>query len=306
MNNPPRHHHFVPQFWIKRFAARDGKIWAYDWNDDRIKVRSPKALMQLINLYTVQPHGLDDTTLETVDLGKVDREGNVAFDRVLKGDDSEAAKNELASFLSAQIMRDPKTVVSYNPKAQELTLSLLETFDAPDYQTFARKWSERFSGTHIERNEFDYIRSLGLKDSEDALEKIIDALGSTGGLPELPFTDVVRSPDGRNVLRDQLLKFNWSLKTDVNAGFVLGDTGVLYERGVLANGLKVPLSSSAALHLTPAANPTPRISTMPATQPEVEALNLESAARARQWIVGEPSLLENLKRHVGSERLHHV
>ena len=279
MNNPPRDHHFVPQFWIKRFASSDGKIWAYNWNNDRVRDRSAKALMQIFNLYTVQPDGADDTTLETVDLGEVDRKGNAAFDRVLNGDHDEAAKGELATFISAQIMRDPETIVSYNPKAQELTLSLLEAFDAPNSPTFARKWAENFPGAKMEEEEYDHIRSLGLKGVEDALEQIISALDASGGLPELPFTDLIRCHDGRSVLRNYLLRFSWSLKTDTNAGFVLGDMGVLYQREALTDGLKLPLSRSAALYLVPAANPALGIGSMPARRPEVDALNLESATR---------------------------
>ena len=136
-------------------------------------------------------------------------------------------------------MRDPETIVSYNPRAQELTLSLLEVFDAPDYPTFARKWAERFSGAEIKEKEYAHIQSLGLNGAENALEQIITALDASGGVPELPFTDLIRSPDGRSVLRSHLLTLDWSLKTDNNCGFVLGDMGVLYQREALLDGLRV-------------------------------------------------------------------
>lgn len=32
--------------------------------------------MQIFNLYTVEPDGIDDTSLESVDLGEVDRKGD--------------------------------------------------------------------------------------------------------------------------------------------------------------------------------------------------------------------------------------
>ena len=254
--------------------------------------------MQILNLYTVQPDGADDTTLETVDLGEVDRKGAAAFDRVLNGDHGEEAREELATFISAQIMRDPETIVSYNPRAQELTLSLLEVFDAPDYPTFARKWAERFSGAEIKEKEYAHIQSLGLNGAENALEQIITALDASGGVPAFPFTDLLRCPAGRSVLRSHLLTLDWSLKTDNNCGFVLGDMGVLYQREALLDGLKPPLSNSAALYLTPAVNPSLDISAKSASKPDVDALNMESAARARRWIVGERTLLENMKHQV--------
>lgn len=106
MNEKPRTHHFVPQFWIKRFSSKDDKLWAYDWNDDRIKERSPKKLMQITNLYTLQPENLDDTTLETVDLGKIDREGNAIFDRVLNGLRMPLS-NTVALYLEPTILNRP-------------------------------------------------------------------------------------------------------------------------------------------------------------------------------------------------------
>jgi Protein of unknown function (DUF4238) len=300
MNNPPRVHHFIPQFWIKRFAARDGKIWSYDWNDDRVRDRGSKAVMQIFNLYTVQPASADDTTLETNNLRKIDQEGNAAFDRVLDGDCSEATREDLATFLAAQIMRDPETVASYNPRAQALALSLLGVFDAPDYQTFAAEWSMHYPGASIREPEYDHIRSLGRKGAEDKVDAIITALDAPGGLPELPFTDLVRSASGQDSLRNLLLRLNWSMQTDVNRGFILGDSGVLYERRAIARGLKMPLSSSAALYLTRTAKPVPGIGIVPARQHEVDNLNFESSARARRWLVGEPSSLDKLKSQLSS------
>jgi len=107
MTNPPRVHHFVPQFWIKKFIAADGRLWSYDWKDDVLKERSTRQFMQVINLYTVQPSGADDTSLEKVDNQKIDNDGSRAFERVLNGDTSQAAKGELAEFLAAQVLRDP-------------------------------------------------------------------------------------------------------------------------------------------------------------------------------------------------------
>jgi hypothetical protein len=131
LTEKPRKHHFVPQFWIRKFAGPDGKLWAYDHRGDRIREHSPRQLMQIFNLYTIEPSGADDTTLETVDNNKIDSRGSAIFDRVLNGDHSEAAKEALASFLAAQVLRDPSVVTSYNPRAQELTLSLFGSLRRP-------------------------------------------------------------------------------------------------------------------------------------------------------------------------------
>ena len=302
MIEKPRKHHFVPQFWIRRFAGADGKLWAYDHQTGRTSERSSKQLMQIFNLYTVQPSGADDTTLETVDLNRIDTQGNATFDRVLNGDHSQSAREELASFLAAQVLRDPDVVTSYNAKAQELTLSLLDAFDAPDFDTFRQRWQTRFPGTTVTEDEFKHIHSLGLKGAEDALEQIITALDATVGLPELPFTDAVRNSDGRDIVRTKLLNFDWTLKTDHSGCFILGDTGVLYSKGHMQS-LAVPLSRSAALYLTLSDNPKSGISSIVAANHDVENLNLESAALSRRWIVGDPSVLNQLSSQVGRNPL---
>lgn len=297
MTRPPRVHHFVPQFWIKNFVADDGKQWAYDWDDDRIKERSSKQLMQVFNLYTIEPSGLDDTTLETRDNNKIDHDGSQAFDRVLKGDHGEDAKLELAQFFAAQVMRHPDVILTYNGRAQELTLSLLEVFEAPDYNTFHTRWAALYPGAHATEDEYNHIKFLGPKEAEAALEKIIIALDTTQGLPELPFTDAVRSPDGRSIVFDRLVACDWMLKTTTNDRFILGDAGVLYEKSDMET-LRAPLSKTAALFLTPANSPQSGIGAIPAAEHEVMNLNMESAARSRRWLVGEPALLQAIKTQV--------
>jgi len=303
MNNQPRVHHFVPQFWVKEFTGADGKLWGYAWDDDRIKERSSKAMMQIFDLYTIQPQGADDTSLETCELGNIDRNGSAAFNRVLSGDYTEAAKAELATFLAAQIMRDPQTLASYKPKTQEFALALLDALDATDYASFVETLSARFPGAEkiIKESDFDYIRGLGLAGAEQAIDRVISALEASGGFPGLPFTDLVRDASGRDIIRDVLLGLDWELKMDANAGFTLGDAGVLYNKRALGSGLKAPLSSTTALYLTHSAKPAQGIATSRAKPFEVQHLNLESAARTRRWLVGEKSQLEQLKAQVSGQ-----
>jgi len=302
VNDRPRKHHFVPQFWIRGFAGTDGKIWAYDHDNGRISERSSKQLMQIFNLYTVQPSGADDTTLETVDLNRIDSDGSAVFDRILKGDLTQPAKEAFASFLAAQVLRDPDIVTSYNPRAQELTLDLLAAFDAPDFVTFRKAWDARYPGTSVTEAEFNHIHSLSLQGAENALEAIIAALNDSEGLPELPFTDAVRSPDSRNIIRDHLLSLDWAVKTDAAARFILGDTGVLYNKGAMQT-LSAPLSRGAALFLTTSDRPNAGISSTSAADFEVQNLNFETAARSRRWIVGEPTQLEQFREQVGTGTL---
>ena len=300
MTNKPRLHHFVPQFWIKKFASADGKLWGYEWHDDRVKHRSSKAVMQIFDLYTLQPSGADDTSLESNELSKVDTQGARTFDRVLNGDRSEAVKADLASFLAVQIMRDPDTLSSYRPRTQELTLHLLNALTAKDYASFSACFEKLFPGADIKESEYNDIRGLGQAGAEQEINNIITSLDAKGGIPELPFTDLIRSSSGRDIIGQALLSLDWEIKTDANEGFILGDAPVLFEKGAFRSGLRVPLSKTTALYLAPTAKSSSGIASASAKSFEVEALNYESAARTRSWLVGDHTRLERTKNQVSA------
>jgi hypothetical protein len=281
-NDKPRAHHFVPQFWIKQFTSNDGRLWGYNWDDDRVRERSSKSMMQLRDLYTMLPNGIDDESLETNELGGVDREGASAFRRLLGGEVSLDVKVALASFLAAQIMRDPGTIASYKPRAQEFGLYLLGAIDAKGFASFHNDLQSRFPGARLTESEFNYIRHLPAADASSAIEQIVIALDAGGGMPELPFTDLIRAPQGRDVVRNALLCLEWQIKIDANGGFILGDAAVLFEKADLASGLRTPLSKSTALYLTPANSQREAIASIAAQAFEVINLNLESAGAKRE------------------------
>jgi hypothetical protein len=301
MSNKPRVHHFVPQFWIKKFISADGKLWGYEWNDDRVKQRSSKTMMQIFDLYTIQPGGVDDTSLESNELGLIDTAGADAFNRVLSGHRSESVRLDLATFFAAQIMRDPGTLASYRPRTQEYALALLGAVGAQDYPTFAAELAAQFPGADIRQNEFDHIRALPT--AERDIDKIISGLDAAGGLPELPFTDLIRDAKGRDIVRNALLGLDWQIRTDANAGFILGDAAVLYEKSDLGSGLRTPLSKTTALYLTPCQTPRQGIDSTIAKSFEVDDLNYESAARARLWLVGEQARIEHVRTQVAARGL---
>lgn len=71
----------------------------------------------------------------------------------------------------------------------------------------------------------------------------------------------------------------FGLKTDGSGGFILGDTGVLYNNGALQS-LSAPLSRGSALFLTPPDNPKPGISSVSAATHDVANLNRECRSLA--------------------------
>ena len=135
------------------------------------------------------------------------------------------------------------------------------------------------------------------------IEKIITGLDAAGGLPDLPFTDLVRDPKGLDLIRSVLLSFDWHVTIDANDGFVLGDTAVLYEKKYLESGVRAPLSKSMALYLTPSHSPRKGIASSVAKPFEVNDLNYESAARARLWLVGEQTRIEAVRTQISAQGL---
>src|ERR1700743_1198475 len=98
--NPPREHHFVTQSWIKRFKDADGQLYSYDHDTGEVKFRSSKKIMKITDIYTQDPGGADDTSIETQDLQDADDSGSKAMSAVLGGDASDGARTALAEFFS--------------------------------------------------------------------------------------------------------------------------------------------------------------------------------------------------------------
>jgi hypothetical protein len=256
--------------------------------------------MKIRDLYTLDPGGLDDTSIETADLQKVDDDGATTMSAILAGDLSEAMRRRMAEFLSVQIMRDPQRLFDYSRTAHRfLSRLFIETFSAASFEEF-----QTFFGDLIAESEYDHILRLGPKQAALEIARIQLALEASSGMVDLPFTDLIRLPDGREKLRDALLGLDWTLISTPPHSFVLGDQGVLFDPGQLGMGLRAPLSDSKALILVPAKSPsTQNIGSRPARGYEPSAINYESAARSRRWIVGAKGAIEKVMSQVTGDPL---
>jgi hypothetical protein len=298
--NPPREHHFVTQSWIRRFADADGKHYSYDRASGEVKARSTKKIMKIFDLYTLDPDGIDDTSIETDDLQHIDDEGARTMSAILGGDRSEQAKESLADFFAAQFMRDPQRLFEFSRTAQRFLSHLfIEIFSTDSFAEF-----QMFFGDTVTEAEYDHILALGPTEAAREIARIQIDLDAPGGMEDLPFTDIIRSPDGRKTLRDTLLTLDWTLITAPPQSFVLGDYGLLFDVGNLGAGMRVPLSGSAALLLRPAKSvATSGILSRRAHDYEPASMNCESAARSRRWVAGPLKALELVKSQVTGDPL---
>lgn len=299
-SNKPRIHHFVTQSWIKRFGDSDGKIYAFDRDIGDIKPRSSKKIMQIFDLYTLDPDGIDDTSTEEVDLMKIDDNGANVMTALLNGDVSEASRVALADFFAAQLMRDPQRLFDYTQTAQRFLRHLfVEAFCTADYAEF-----RTYFGDLIEEDAYDHVRAMGEQQAAVAIAKILNELDARGGMIELPFTDLIKSADGRDKLKDALLALRWELITAQDHSFILGDAAILFDPGQLAAGARIPVSSSAALVLKDANGTSPSgIAQRAAYSFEVDAMNFESAARSRRWMAGAHTCLDKVRTQVTGKAL---
>lgn len=65
--NPPRRHHYVPQYHQRRFAKKDGRFWVWDKLDDRVFESAPDAMAVQADFYRLHEFeelGHDPFTME--------------------------------------------------------------------------------------------------------------------------------------------------------------------------------------------------------------------------------------------------
>ncbi|TMJ14399.1 MAG: DUF4238 domain-containing protein [Alphaproteobacteria bacterium] len=124
----PRNHHFIPQFWLKRFSATgDAKlVWSYVWDADKIKERSVEKLMAVQDLYTRHTASGPDVSLETGELGEVDRVGSDLFRKLDAGDRSSNLREELADFFAVMALRHPQTVSRFPEATAQVLLHVMD------------------------------------------------------------------------------------------------------------------------------------------------------------------------------------
>lgn len=65
--NVPRLHHYVPQFYLRRFSDRDGYLWVWDKEKDRVFKTTPKSIAaesDFYKLHEVADKGADPMMME--------------------------------------------------------------------------------------------------------------------------------------------------------------------------------------------------------------------------------------------------
>lgn len=271
-------------------------VWAYDHVKQTVTWRSTKTTMQERDLYTVDPNGVVDTSLEETELLSIDDDGAKVLDAVISGDRSETSRQALASFLAVGLLRTPAMVGRYNHLTRELVLQLLEAPTASDYASFLESVRTKgHAGINISEPDFQTLRGMPSDKLEKWVEKHLTQLAQPTGDLELPHTDAIRDPSGIQFIVGALLSLEWTIAHAKSGGLVLGDMGPVYEHSNLGSGLRAPLSPHYALIAFPRSSPRQGLQSIEWQPYEVAGLNAESAARASRWLIAsDKAILESL------------
>lgn len=300
----PRNHHYIPQFWLKRFS-HDGKskmVWAYDWDIDKVNEKSIATLMSEHDLYTRQTATGPDTSLETGEMGAVDTRGAQLFQRLDSGDRSQALREELADFFAVMALRHPNTVNRYPSAAAGLLLDIHEAIEATtnpgDFNAFLK--GRDAPDLNITATEFAHLKSATPAARDLQFGQLFDSLLESAGNPDVPFSDVIVDKSGRATLKKRLLGMEWVLRSAKGSELVIGDTGIVFERGQIDLGWKVVLGPQLALLIARSERPVSsdiRDGTLESW--EARNINVETAARSNRLLVGRSkSAVESAAQHI--------
>jgi hypothetical protein len=124
---PPRLQHYIPQLLLKRFAAGDGKLWAYDAEQRKMFRSAPKGLAAEGYFYgPTTAHATDQSTaIEKWFSNEVEAPGAEAMATVLeKRMMTGAQAHAFFRFVAAQMQRTPaslrRTGDHFSPIFQEM------------------------------------------------------------------------------------------------------------------------------------------------------------------------------------------
>lgn len=300
----PRNHHYIPQFWLKRFS-HDGNsklVWSYDWAEDTVKERSIKIIMSEYDLYTQQTSGGNDVSLETGEMGRVDSSGSALFRRLDQGERSAVLRDELADFFSVMALRHPATVSRFPEVAAgflcDLQSILADATTPADLDKYLASIGASPSG--ITSAEFATIRSATSADLDLFFTSHFDKQLASGGNEEIPYADAIKDRSGRDILRDRILKMEWTLASTPEPTVLIGDIGILLERGNSDQGWKIAIGPQQILSIAKTEQPVPaKIGGGTLKSWEVDRVNVETAARSKRLLAGRSkATLEKASAHV--------
>lgn len=233
-------HHYVPQFWMRRF--RDATNILHQWNGRRCSIASTKNIMQEAWL---------NTTFDGQWQASNEVEDNLAHLESLAAglftelEDPSVALTEqhramLCDFLALQACRHPDVFNAGHRKVARLATFFA---DAPLMNSEAEFTSEA-AKLGIKASEAAAMYSILRHADPDSLEQqALEAMAKSPQDPELPITDALKA---MVPVAQALMTLSYDvIAAPAGVHFVLGDTPL--PQSDLGQGFVVPLSKYVAV-----------------------------------------------------------
>lgn len=280
--------HFVPQFWLKRFAGQNGHI--YKLSGSKVYQAGAKELMSSDWLYTTYDRrGMPSNRIEDV-LGVFEGQAAQAMNRLGENiGDAGSLEDQLFLrwFIALTACRHPDVMGSGFRRGKELAYALADVHMMKPC-AFERSMA-RFGMLPDQAN---HLYELLIPCSEDELLRQAEEIESLP--PNDPILPSQLALDSETVERVLFLLGQHRVTIlDATPGhyFLLGDTPLGVD---LAKGFTVPLSSAMALLWEPGADEMfPNWCRRRATVAEIEESNQTQVDNAAEVVIGScKTLLE--------------
>jgi hypothetical protein len=281
-----KHHHYVPQFWIRAF--RDGKDRLHCREGKGVKVVAARKVMQEDWLYTLfDQHWIPSDDLEN-ELAVI--EGSVApiFDSVhdFGYRVSEEEREQLCEFLGLQASRHPDILKLGIRRASEFAdvLARAHEFSVSEFIEQTKSGMNAKDATAC----YYFLTAKSPAELRSQFEEVRTASPQN---PRLPMQDALRA---YKLIAGVISKMDLTLlDAPQEHTLVLGDTPM--PQFDLQKGFRIPLSKSVALEARAGIATGAGLSRRQASIAEVQEINHEQWANAKRIVVGpDPAVLHAL------------
>lgn len=287
-----RVHHVVPQLWQKRFKAPGdpGPYYLNVQTGANLPPQGPgdKMAEEYTNIVFdefFRPSDSLEDHLSTLE-GKM----VAGLDRIIAtGEMDREARIDVAMLMAVQTCRYPEKFAARLDLGKYLAIALADYKTCPDAVVLNRalQGTGLLPGANITQPEF--LRLQGVADSQIAAE--LEAILALHGY-EAHFNPGLIIAAAEQVA-SHLLSLEWTLLNSSTPAFVLSDRPVPVQIGY---GFSIGLSASYALTLSKPTSPVMDVPIYPrsATKTEIDLINGDVRARARQLICGPGAWVYNL------------
>lgn len=274
-------HHFVPQFWLKRFANDKGQIQS--WDGKKTSPVGSASVMSSDWLYTVyDSKWIASNDLEN-HLSKLEGDAGKAFKAIENvGDLTANTADAMVDFLALQACRHPDILTRNLKRSKELSefFALAHDMNSSEFKRRASDFGIEDQAAEDIYKELITVPQNDLIEQHDVVEKL------TLQDSALPLSDFLKAvAPVENSLSHMNIRL---LEAPTGYYFVLGDTPVPQEDAF--NGFIAPLSKSLAVEFSVASAGSAILPKRTLSSTELAQVNKTQWENAKEIVIGPDRL----------------